>query len=119
MHAEPKSVKCSHGHPVDRQRFQDMIGVANPHWKAYAEQLERSDSRPRTNPDGDVCSAWYTVLYRCTLLTTVACRLFYRKAHGMTNSSSPSARAACRRTAIIQWYLSRVFCTPTLSTYSI
>lgn len=51
---EPKSVKCSRGHPVDRQGFQDMIDVANPQLKAYAEQLERSDSRPRTNPDGDV-----------------------------------------------------------------
>ncbi|EIW58551.1 DHS-like NAD/FAD-binding domain-containing protein [Trametes versicolor FP-101664 SS1] len=54
LHGTLHSVKCSHGHPVDRQGFQDMIGVANPQWKAYAEQLERSDSRPRTNPDGDV-----------------------------------------------------------------
>lgn len=118
MHFGPKSVKCSHGHPVDRQRFQDMIGVANPQWKAYAEQLERSNSRPRTNPDGDVCSAWHTELYKCTL-TIVVCRSFYRRALGTINSLSPNAPAACRRTAIIQWYHSRAFTALTLNTYCI
>ncbi|KAI0773316.1 DHS-like NAD/FAD-binding domain-containing protein [Trametes elegans] len=54
LHGTLHSVKCSHGHQTDRQTFQDMLGAANPQWQAYAEELERSGSKPRTNPDGDV-----------------------------------------------------------------
>ncbi|KAI0372615.1 DHS-like NAD/FAD-binding domain-containing protein, partial [Pilatotrama ljubarskyi] len=54
LHGTLHRVRCSHGHEVDRQKFQEMLGEANPQWKAYAEELERSGARPRTNPDGDV-----------------------------------------------------------------
>ncbi|KAI0820736.1 DHS-like NAD/FAD-binding domain-containing protein [Trametes gibbosa] len=54
LHGTLHSVRCSHGHKVDRQKFQDMLGDANPRWKAFAEELEHSHSKPRTNPDGDV-----------------------------------------------------------------
>ncbi|KAI0675811.1 DHS-like NAD/FAD-binding domain-containing protein [Trametes maxima] len=54
LHGTLHSVKCSHGHQTDRAAFQDMLGAANPGWKAYLEELERTNSRPRTNPDGDV-----------------------------------------------------------------
>ncbi|KAL7280418.1 hypothetical protein ACG7TL_005346 [Trametes sanguinea] len=54
LHGTLHSVKCSHGHTMERQQFQDMLGEANPQWKAFAEELERTNSRPRTNPDGDV-----------------------------------------------------------------
>ncbi|KAI0738517.1 DHS-like NAD/FAD-binding domain-containing protein [Daedaleopsis nitida] len=54
LHGTLHKVQCSHGHRVDRQVFQDMLGSANPQWKAYSEELERTGTRPRTNPDGDV-----------------------------------------------------------------
>ncbi|KAI0629338.1 DHS-like NAD/FAD-binding domain-containing protein [Trametes polyzona] len=54
LHGTLHRVRCSHGHTVDRATFQDMVGVANPEWKAFAEELERTGTRPRTNPDGDV-----------------------------------------------------------------
>ncbi|KAI8996617.1 DHS-like NAD/FAD-binding domain-containing protein [Trametes punicea] len=54
LHGTLHRVRCSHGHTMDRQKFQDMLGEANPLWRAYAEELERTGSRPRTNPDGDV-----------------------------------------------------------------
>jgi NAD-dependent deacetylase sirtuin 4 len=31
-----------------------MLGVANPKWKAFADECEVTGQRPRTNPDGDV-----------------------------------------------------------------
>ncbi|KAI0349549.1 DHS-like NAD/FAD-binding domain-containing protein [Trametes cingulata] len=54
LHGTLHKVRCTHGHQMDRQTFQEMLGEANPQWKAFAEELERSGSRPRTNPDGDV-----------------------------------------------------------------
>ncbi|CDO69353.1 hypothetical protein BN946_scf184746.g34 [Trametes cinnabarina] len=54
LHGTLHRVKCSHGHEMERQKFQDMLGEANPQWKAFMEELERTNSRPRTNPDGDV-----------------------------------------------------------------
>ncbi|KAI0730753.1 DHS-like NAD/FAD-binding domain-containing protein [Earliella scabrosa] len=54
LHGTLHRVRCSHDHVVDRQVFQDMLGNANPQWKAFSEELERTGTRPRTNPDGDV-----------------------------------------------------------------
>ena len=55
--ARIQRVRCSHGHAIDRQTFQENLGTANPTWKAFAEELERTGARPRTNPDGDVSHA--------------------------------------------------------------
>ncbi len=52
-------VQCSHGHTIDRQIFQDMIAEVNPQWKTFLDDLERSGTRPRTNPDGDVRPSSY------------------------------------------------------------
>jgi len=49
-----KHVHCSNGHKVDRNTFQDWLSAANPGWHQYAEDLERTGTQPRTNPDGDV-----------------------------------------------------------------
>ncbi|KIY51845.1 DHS-like NAD/FAD-binding domain-containing protein [Fistulina hepatica ATCC 64428] len=54
LHGTLHRVRCSHGHLVDRNVFQQMLATANPQWQAYAEEVERTGNQPRTNPDGDV-----------------------------------------------------------------
>src|ERR1700733_6418746 len=49
-----KTVSCINGHTSTRTDFQERIGVWNPDWKAYADELVKTGSEPRTNPDGDV-----------------------------------------------------------------
>lgn len=49
-----QKVHCDRGHIIDRDIFQDQLSDANPQWKAYADEMERTGDRPRTNPDGDV-----------------------------------------------------------------
>jgi NAD+-dependent protein deacetylase sirtuin 4 len=49
-----QKVQCSRGHVVDRGTFQERISAANPQWKAFVDDLERTGQQPRTNPDGDV-----------------------------------------------------------------
>jgi hypothetical protein len=54
---------------MDRDRFQVRLASANPRWKAWADELERSGEKPRTNPDGDVrpfLSICYKQLVRLT-----------------------------------------------------
>ena len=31
-----------------------MLSETNPEWKEFADELERTGQKPRTNPDGDV-----------------------------------------------------------------
>lgn len=31
-----------------------MLSEANPEWEEFADELERTGQKPRTNPDGDV-----------------------------------------------------------------
>jgi len=31
-----------------------MLSESNPGWKEFADELERTGQKPRTNPDGDV-----------------------------------------------------------------
>lgn len=47
-------VHCRFGHLFDRDEFQDMLSESNPEWKGFADELERTGQKPRTNPDGDV-----------------------------------------------------------------
>ncbi|KAI0720624.1 DHS-like NAD/FAD-binding domain-containing protein [Fomitopsis betulina] len=54
LHGQLRSVRCAHGHLVDRDTFQMQLSAANPQWKAFMDELEATDRRPRTNPDGDV-----------------------------------------------------------------
>lgn len=51
-------MQCSNGHRVDRDTFQDWLSAANPEWHQYAQNLERTGTQPRTNPDGDVSVMW-------------------------------------------------------------
>lgn len=34
--------------------FQDLLTLHNPSWKAFVDELERTGTKLRTNPDGDV-----------------------------------------------------------------
>ena len=93
-------VRCSHGHTINRQKFQDMLAAANPQWKAFSDDLERTGARPRTNPDGDVCSS----SYQCDpfeILTRLY-RLSSRKARDTTSLSCPIARVAYARSGQIR-----------------
>jgi NAD-dependent SIR2 family protein deacetylase len=47
-------VHCQRGHVFDRDQFQVMLSESNPEWKQFADELERTGQKPRTNPDGDV-----------------------------------------------------------------
>ena len=53
-------VHCQYGHAFDREEFQNMLSENNPEWKEFADELERTGQKPRTNPDGDVgvCTLW-------------------------------------------------------------
>ncbi|KAF5350219.1 hypothetical protein D9758_007780 [Tetrapyrgos nigripes] len=54
LHGTLHRVRCKHGHLVDRNAFQEWLSIANPQWKAFADEVERTGNQPRTNPDGDV-----------------------------------------------------------------
>ncbi|GLB41678.1 putative sir2 family protein [Lyophyllum shimeji] len=54
LHGTLHTVHCTFGHKVDRASFQEWLSAANPRWKAFADEMERTSTRPRTNPDGDV-----------------------------------------------------------------
>ncbi|TFK39838.1 DHS-like NAD/FAD-binding domain-containing protein [Crucibulum laeve] len=54
LHGTLHRVRCKNGHVVDRNTFQDWLSLANPKWYEYAQELERTGTQPRTNPDGDV-----------------------------------------------------------------
>ncbi|KAJ7180762.1 DHS-like NAD/FAD-binding domain-containing protein [Mycena filopes] len=54
LHGSLHHVHCKHGHGVDRMTFQDWLSAANPQWKEFADEAERTGNKPRTNPDGDV-----------------------------------------------------------------
>ncbi|KAG8884156.1 hypothetical protein FRB99_004536, partial [Tulasnella sp. 403] len=54
LHGSLHKVHCPHNHYIDRLHFQDTLSTLNPSWKAFADELERTGSKPRTNPDGDV-----------------------------------------------------------------
>ncbi|GBE89592.1 DHS-like NAD/FAD-binding domain-containing protein [Sparassis latifolia] len=54
LHGTLHKVQCASGHFTDRDDFQHALSVANPQWKAFADELEETGSQPRTNPDGDV-----------------------------------------------------------------
>ncbi|KLO08573.1 DHS-like NAD/FAD-binding domain-containing protein [Schizopora paradoxa] len=54
IHGTLHRVHCTFGHVVDRQTFQDRISAANPYWAEFTANMERTEQKPRTNPDGDV-----------------------------------------------------------------
>ncbi|KIL69301.1 hypothetical protein M378DRAFT_1054375 [Amanita muscaria Koide BX008] len=54
LHGSLHRVVCRSGHVIDRETFQDRLSVANPEWKSFADNIEHTGTRLRTNPDGDV-----------------------------------------------------------------
>ncbi|KAF8906251.1 DHS-like NAD/FAD-binding domain-containing protein [Gymnopilus junonius] len=63
LHGTLHRVHCSRGHVVARNTFQDWLSAANPQWHEYADELERTGTQPRTNPDGDVAIEHLGVSY--------------------------------------------------------
>ncbi|RDB23335.1 NAD-dependent protein deacylase SIR4 [Hypsizygus marmoreus] len=53
LHGTLHRVHCKFGHNVDRGLFQDWLSAANPECKEFADEMERTSTQPRTNPDGD------------------------------------------------------------------
>ncbi|KAF5338369.1 hypothetical protein D9611_012484 [Ephemerocybe angulata] len=54
-----------HGHVLDRGVFQDMLSQANPQWHKFAQEMETGkESRPRTNPDGDIAIEHLGISYQ-------------------------------------------------------
>ncbi|KAK0214810.1 DHS-like NAD/FAD-binding domain-containing protein [Armillaria fumosa] len=53
-HGTLHRVRCKHGHLVERSVFQEMLSRANPRWKAFLDDVQRTGMKLRTNPDGDV-----------------------------------------------------------------
>ncbi|KIJ55484.1 hypothetical protein M422DRAFT_151590 [Sphaerobolus stellatus SS14] len=54
LHGSLHQVHCRKHHLESRSRFQTRISAANPKWKALADELERTNTQLRTNPDGDI-----------------------------------------------------------------
>ncbi|KAF8269824.1 DHS-like NAD/FAD-binding domain-containing protein [Lactarius quietus] len=54
LHGSIFKVHCRHGHVYPRAVFQEWLGQTNPRWHAFLAELERTGTRPKTNPDGDV-----------------------------------------------------------------
>ncbi|KAB5588563.1 NAD-dependent protein deacetylase SIR4 [Ceratobasidium theobromae] len=49
-----KSVHCRSRHSVDRSFFQKELSRLNPAWKELTDEMQRTGTKPRANPDGDV-----------------------------------------------------------------
>ncbi|KAJ7576998.1 DHS-like NAD/FAD-binding domain-containing protein [Mycena floridula] len=54
LHGTLHYVRCKQGHVVPRVLFQDWLAAANPKWKDFLDDSQRTGIKPRTNPDGDV-----------------------------------------------------------------
>ncbi|TFL05219.1 DHS-like NAD/FAD-binding domain-containing protein [Pterulicium gracile] len=54
LHGTLHRVRCSSGHKVDRETFQEMLSISNPYWKQFVDDMDERGEKPRTNPDGDV-----------------------------------------------------------------
>ncbi|KAI5824480.1 DHS-like NAD/FAD-binding domain-containing protein [Schizophyllum commune Tattone D] len=64
LHGTLHQVRCRRGHLIDRGTFQDWLSGANPRWKEFADDIERTGQQPRTNPDGDVAIEHLGVSYK-------------------------------------------------------
>ncbi|KAF8498634.1 DHS-like NAD/FAD-binding domain-containing protein [Russula emetica] len=54
LHGSIFKVHCQYGHFYPRTVFQEWLGQANPRWRAFIAELERTGAQPKINPDGDV-----------------------------------------------------------------
>ena len=69
-------VVCRSGHIIDRETFQDRLSLANPRWKAFADEMERAGTKLRTNPDGDVAIDHLDISYE-TFFMYLLCTIIY------------------------------------------
>ncbi|QRV88318.1 NAD-dependent histone deacetylase SIR2 [Ceratobasidium sp. AG-Ba] len=54
LHGTLHAVHCRRKHKIDRTVFQDQLSELNPSWKEFMDEMTRTGTEPRTNPDGDV-----------------------------------------------------------------
>ncbi|KAI0285837.1 DHS-like NAD/FAD-binding domain-containing protein [Russula aff. rugulosa BPL654] len=54
LHGNIFKVHCQFGHVYPRTVFQEWLGQANPRWREFITELERTGTQPKMNPDGDV-----------------------------------------------------------------
>ncbi|CEL56353.1 NAD-dependent protein deacetylase SIR4 OS=Batrachochytrium dendrobatidis (strain JAM81 / FGSC 10211) GN=BATDEDRAFT_20316 PE=3 SV=1 [Rhizoctonia solani AG-1 IB] len=54
LHGTLHSVHCKRNHTTNREEFQDELSRLNPAWKDFVDEMARTGTEPRTNPDGDV-----------------------------------------------------------------
>lgn len=54
LHGTLHAVHCRRGHTVNREEFQEQLSRLNPAWKDFMDEMARTGTEPRTNPDGDV-----------------------------------------------------------------
>ncbi|KAF8579902.1 DHS-like NAD/FAD-binding domain-containing protein [Ramaria rubella] len=54
LHGSLHKVHCRSRHFESRSSFQTRISTANPRWMELANELERTGTQLRTNPDGDI-----------------------------------------------------------------
>ncbi|KAG8777052.1 hypothetical protein FRC12_000567 [Ceratobasidium sp. 428] len=54
LHGTLHTVHCRRKHKIDRMVFQDQLSALNPPWKDFMDEMVRTKTEPRTNPDGDV-----------------------------------------------------------------
>lgn len=54
LHGTLHVVHCRRRHAIDRETFQEQLSLLNPAWKEFVDEMTRTGTEPRTNPDGDV-----------------------------------------------------------------
>ncbi|CAE6535753.1 unnamed protein product [Rhizoctonia solani] len=54
LHGTLHTVHCRRNHSIGREEFQEQLSRLNPAWKEFMDEMARTGTEPRTNPDGDV-----------------------------------------------------------------
>jgi len=81
LHGTLHRVHCRYGHTVDRELFQDWLSTANPRWKRFADEVERTSTKLRTNPDGDIAIEHLGISYRDFVLPSCPSCLVENRQH--------------------------------------
>lgn len=82
--------------------FQEQLAALNPSWKELMEEMTRTGTEPRTNPDGDV---GFGDLQRANYTLTLTPRLT-SGASTLATLCSPCAKRAWRKAYTMMWYVS-------------
>lgn len=90
---------------MDRRLFQSWLSAENPKWKEIVDEMERTSTQPRTNPDGDVGESLPSI---CIVFTRNSSRLLLNTWVFLTRISlSPLVHLVWCKTAKIKLYVSQ------------